>query len=156
MKHNILCRQSRNQRFRKNILSPFQPWIWRHYVYPKRWILPTSSHCITTQNRIYKDQSWLLSVVYWLSWLPTGPCFACSNSAEDDEFLRALKIRRTTPCGGEIRRQSLVTRCEECWRTLRSMKEIIRRQNLGNFSPRSSASLLGVSAVYCHMALVDK
>jgi hypothetical protein len=40
------------------------------------------------------------SVVLWLSCLPLDPRFAGSNTAEDDGFLRAIKIRSTTSSRG--------------------------------------------------------
>jgi hypothetical protein len=42
-------------------------------------------------------------VVLWLSCLPLDPRFAGSNTAEDDGFLRAIKIRSTTSWGGGVK-----------------------------------------------------
>jgi hypothetical protein len=43
------------------------------------------------------------SVVYCLTCLPFDQRFAGSNPAEDDVFLRAIKIRITTSSGGEVK-----------------------------------------------------
>jgi hypothetical protein len=45
----------------------------------------------------------LFSMIQWLSLLPLDPRFASSNPAEDDGFLRAMKVRITYPFGGEVK-----------------------------------------------------
>jgi hypothetical protein len=47
--------------------------------------------------------SLLASVVSWLACLPWEARFVGSNSAEDDGFLRVIKIRSTTSFGGEVK-----------------------------------------------------
>jgi hypothetical protein len=41
------------------------------------------------------------SAVKWLSYLSLDPRYSSSNPAEDDGFLRAIKINSTTFFGGE-------------------------------------------------------
>jgi hypothetical protein len=43
------------------------------------------------------------SAVKWLACLLLDPRFAGSNPAEDDGFLRAIKIRSTTSFGGKVK-----------------------------------------------------
>jgi hypothetical protein len=43
------------------------------------------------------------SMLQWLSRLPLNPRFAGSNPAENDGFLRAIKVRSMTSFGGEVK-----------------------------------------------------
>jgi hypothetical protein len=52
--------------------------------------------------------------------LPLDPRFAGSNPAEDDGFLRVIKIRSTTSFGGEVKPSVPCRRFTACKRTLRS------------------------------------
>jgi hypothetical protein len=52
-----------------------------------------------------------------LACLPLHPRFAGSNPAEDDGFLRAIKIHSTTSFGGEVKPQA------PCRKILRHNKE---------------------------------
>jgi hypothetical protein len=52
--------------------------------------------------------------------LPLGPRFAGSNPAEDDGFLRVIKIRNTTSFGGEVKSSVPCRRFTACKRTLRA------------------------------------
>jgi hypothetical protein len=52
--------------------------------------------------------------------LPLDPRFAGSNPAEDNEFLRVIKIRSTTSIGGEVKSSVPCRRFTACKRTLRA------------------------------------
>jgi hypothetical protein len=53
-----------------------------------------------------------------VAFLPLDPRFAGSNPAEDDGFLRVIKIRSTTSFGGEVKPSAPCRRFTECKRTL--------------------------------------
>jgi hypothetical protein len=87
--------------------------------------------------------------------LPLDPRFAGSNPAEDDKVLRTIKIRCTTSFGGEIKPSAP---CHKILRHVKypySMKQILVGKIHGHSPPVSPASLLGVSAGYCQIPLVD-
>jgi hypothetical protein len=77
---------------------------------------------------------WWSSVVYRLSFLPSDPRFASSNPAEDDGFLRAIKIRSTTSFRGESK--LMVPFRKILWHVKLPyiMKEILVGQIHGHFS----------------------
>jgi hypothetical protein len=52
--------------------------------------------------------------------LPLDPRFAGSNPAEDDGFLRVIKIRSMTSFGGEVKPSVACRRFTACKRTLRA------------------------------------
>jgi hypothetical protein len=52
--------------------------------------------------------------------LPQDPKFMGSNSAEDDGFLRAIKICSTTSFGGEVKPSVPCHRFMACKRTLQA------------------------------------
>jgi hypothetical protein len=60
--------------------------------------------------------------------LKLDPKFASSNPAEDDAFLRAIKIRSTTSFGEEMKPS---VPCRKILRHVKktSMKAMLRRQN---------------------------
>jgi hypothetical protein len=61
--------------------------------------------------------------------LPLGPRFSGSSPAEDDEFLRAIKIRSTTSFGGEVRPSVLYHKIYGTLKNPRGINEILHRQN---------------------------
>jgi hypothetical protein len=61
--------------------------------------------------------------------LPLDTRFAGSNPAEDDGFLRVIKIRSTTSFGGEVSRRSHVADLRHIKKNLTSMKEMSCKQN---------------------------
>jgi hypothetical protein len=52
--------------------------------------------------------------------LPLDPRFAGANPAEDDGFLRVIKIRSTTSFRGEVKSSVPYRRFTACKRTLRA------------------------------------
>jgi hypothetical protein len=84
------------------------------------------------------------SVVMWLLCLPLDPRFACSNPAEGDGFLRAIKIRSTPSLGEEVKASIPRKEPFEVW------KSYFIRQNSYFFA--SSRALLPD----CQRALEDE
>jgi hypothetical protein len=72
------------------------------------------------------------SAVWWLTWLPLGPRFSGSSPAEDDEFLRTIKIPSTTSFG-EVNPSVLYRKIYGMLKNPGGIKEILHRQN-GHFS----------------------
>jgi hypothetical protein len=85
------------------------------------------------------------------------PRSAGSDGAEDNGFLRMIKICSTTSFGWEVK---LSVPCRKTYfmlKNLTSMKEILRRQNSAAISCQvSPASLLDVSADNLQRALVEE
>jgi hypothetical protein len=72
-------------------------------------------------------------VVWWLSCLPLDQRFAGLSSAEDNGFLKAIKIRSATFIGGKVKP---AVPCRSIYRYVKepySMKEILRRKNSPTF-----------------------
>jgi hypothetical protein len=78
-----------------------------------------------------------------------------SNLAEDNGFLRVIKIRGMTSLGGEV--NPLVPCRKILWHVKDpyNVKERFCRQNSCIFLAVSAALLLGVSC-YCHRAVEDE
>jgi hypothetical protein len=85
-----------------------------------------------------------LSVVWWLSYLPLDPRFTGSNPADDDGFLRALRIRSTTFFERNESRPSHVVRYYGMLQDPYDMNEILVAKIHGYLLPGFSAFLLGV------------
>jgi hypothetical protein len=67
--------------------------------------------------------------------MPLDPRFACSNLAEDDRFVIAIKICSTTSLGGKVK---LAVPCHQILRHVKepySMKEILEGKIHRNFLP---------------------
>jgi hypothetical protein len=85
------------------------------------------------------------------------PRFAGSNSAEDNGFLRAIKIRSATSFGGEVKLTVSFHKIYGMLKNPTSMKEILLRKNSAAiYRQVSPTSLLGFSAGNCLRALVDE
>jgi hypothetical protein len=70
--------------------------------------------------------------------LPLDPRFADSNPAEDDGFLRVIKIRSTTSFGGEVKPSAPCRRLTACKRTLQAWKRyFVSKIQRPCFSPMS-------------------
>jgi hypothetical protein len=80
-----------------------------------------------------------------------------SNQAEDDRFLRAIKIRSATSFGGEVKPSVPCRKMYGMLKNPTSMKKTLHRQNSAIISSQvSPASLLGVSTGNSQRAVVDK
>jgi hypothetical protein len=86
-----------------------------------------------------------------------NPRFAGSNPAEDDGFLREIKILSMTSFGGQVKTSAL---CREILRHVKTPAEYEKDALSAKFMAISrqvyTASLPGVSAGYCQRALVDE
>jgi hypothetical protein len=74
--------------------------------------------------------------------LPPDPRFAGSNPAEDNGFLRVIKIRSTTSFGGEVKSSVPCRRFTACKRTLRIWKRCFVQNSAAMFLTHVSPALL--------------
>jgi hypothetical protein len=82
------------------------------------------------------------------------PRITGSNPADDDGFLRVIKICITTSLRGEVKPSVASDKILQLFKKPMSMKEILGMQNSeGISSPSFSASLLDVSAGNCQRTL---
>jgi hypothetical protein len=73
-----------------------QPWLWIHYVSPKRWYLWTSPHGVTAQkiidvkiyNYILHVKSSVLSFPFKVPYYEGACTFACQNKVQVQKKLR--------------------------------------------------------------------